>query len=381
MLMSYGFSGCRTNILFLIDALAEKFVYDVDHNLLVSPAYQRFTYTETEIVRALLRESKLVASTSNRLLDSLQKRSGVRLDRKSVIAPNLAADVEVLHNGAEPSSLLLAMSGRLPLTTSHGSFVRGVKRFLDRRHLPIVYIGSNMNDFSTLGVSVKAMATLDYRTYRDVIRRQNAMAIAPLEGRGDRTTQEFIDSKSDIKMVDFGSCGVPAVYADVAPYRDSPLRCGPLVDMSDDRAVAEALEGVFRECSAVKTTAEKSVREHRLALTSVSSTWFRAVDAGRLSEPLSLEKLLRLEAGYAALSLPAESQLSVLRNRHRGRSRPINPGPNRFSISVSPLRKSPVSTAAWRSNLGAPAAGARQIFRRLLNLRRGDTRWPFDPKF
>ncbi len=63
-----------------------------------------------------------------------------------------------------------------------------------------------MNDFSALGVSVKALGTLDYRAYRDVLRRQNAMAIAPLEGRGDPTTQEFIDSKSDVKMVDFGSC-------------------------------------------------------------------------------------------------------------------------------------------------------------------------------
>ena len=261
-----------------------------------------------------------------------------------MIAPNLAVDVDVLHGGEDPSSLLLAMSGRLPLTTSYDGFVRGVKSFIDRRNLPIVYIGTDMNDFSALGVTVKAMSTMDYRAYRDVLRRLNAMAIAPLEGRGDPTTQEFIDSKSDIKMVDFGSCGVPAVYADVAPYQDTPLRCGPLVDMSDDRAVAEALDEVFRESRAVKATAEKSVRQHRLALTCVSETWFRAVDAGRLPEPLSLEGLLEREAGYAALSLPVESQLSLLRDRHRGRSRPINPGPNRFSNFGSPLPKSLVST-------------------------------------
>jgi hypothetical protein len=370
------------NMLFLIDALGGKFVYDVDDNMLVSPAYQdSITYTVTEIVRALLGESKIVSATSHRLLSGLQMRSGTRLDAKSVIAPNLAEDVDVLHGGKNPSSLLLATSGRLPLTTSYDGFVRGVKRFIDRRNLPVVYIGSDVNDLSALGVSVHSTGMLDYRTYRDVIRRQNAMAIAPLEGRGDPTTQEFVDCKSDIKMVEFGSCGVPAVYADVAPYQDTPLRCGPLVDMSDDRAVAEALEGVFRESRAVKATAEKSVRQHRLALTCVSETWFRAVDAGRLPESLSLEGLLDREAGYAALSLPVESQLSVLRDRHRGRSRPINPGPNRFSNFGSPLPKSPASTAAWRSDLRASIAGARQIFRRLLNPRRGDARRPFDPKF
>ena len=163
------------------------------------------------------------------------------------------------------------------------------------------------------------------------------MAIAPLEGRGDPTTQEFINSKSDIKMVDFGSCGVPAVYADVAPYQDSPLRCGPLVDMSDDRAVTDALERVFLDSSSVKIAAEESVREHRLASTSVSGTWFRAVDAGRLSEPLSLEKILKLEAGYAALSLPAESQLSALRDRRLGRSRTVSPALNQVLI---PARRS-----------------------------------------
>jgi hypothetical protein len=367
------------NILFLIDALAGKFVYDIDDNLLVSPAYQRFSHTEKEIVRALLRESRVVSATSHRLLVSLQKRSGARLDGKAMIAPNLAVDVDVLHDSKDPSSLLLSMSGRLPLTTSYDGFVRGVKRFIDRRNLPIVYIGSDMNDFSALGVSVKAMATLDYRAYRDVIRRQNAMAIAPLEGRGDPTTQEFIDSKSDIKMVDFGSCGVPAVYADVAPYQDTPLRCGPLVDMSDDRAVAEALESVFRKSSSVKAAAEESIRQHRLASTSVSETWFRAVEAGRLSEPLSLESVLKLEAGYAALSLPTEFQLSVLRDRHLGRSRTISPGSNRVSDSGSVLNKSLVSPGARPLGLRASLAGAGQIFRRLLNPSSRDTHRPAGP--
>ena len=64
------------NILFLIDTLAGHFVYDVDDNLLVSPDYQRFSHTEEEIVRALLRESKVVSATSNRLLDSLQDAIG-----------------------------------------------------------------------------------------------------------------------------------------------------------------------------------------------------------------------------------------------------------------------------------------------------------------
>ena len=273
-----------------------------------------------------------------------------------MIAPNLAVDVEVLHGGEDPSSLLLAMSGPLPLTTSYDGFMRGVKRFIERRNLPIVYIGIDRNDFSALGVSVKAMGTLDYRAYRDVLRRQNAMAIAPLEGRGDPTTQEFINSKSDIKMVDFGSCGVPAVYADVAPYQDTPLRCGPLVDMSDDRAVAEALDEVFRQSRQVKTTAENSVRQHRLASTCVSGTWFRAVEAGRLAEPLSLEGLLEREAGYAALSLPVESQLAMLRDGHRGQSRTINPGPDRLSDSGSPLPNSLVSTSARAPDLRAPLA-------------------------
>ncbi len=130
------------NLLFLIEALAGKFVYDLDDNLLVSPLYQRLSDTYKEILCALLRESKIVSATSNRLLDSLQTRSGSRLDGKSVIAPNLAVDVEVLHVGEDPSSLLLAMSGPLPLTTSHDCFMRGVKRFVDRRNLPIVSLAS-----------------------------------------------------------------------------------------------------------------------------------------------------------------------------------------------------------------------------------------------
>jgi hypothetical protein len=118
------------------------------------------------------------------------------------------------------------------------------------------------------------------------------MAVSPLESRGDTQTQDFISGKSDIKMVEFGSTGVAAVYADVAPYRETPLYAGPLVDMGDEENLIASLQDVYSNSDRWRVQASQSVAAHRMANDVVGRTWFRAIQNVRLDVPFELANLL-----------------------------------------------------------------------------------------
>jgi glycosyltransferase involved in cell wall biosynthesis len=279
--------------LFITDTFDGRFVYDIDDNLLGAPAHRpQFSAEYCTLVRSLLRASGAVTTTSARLTATLQRVSGVQIEHKAVIAPNVTDKVELLSGKPEPDALLIASSDYLPLTVSMQPFLRAIQTFTRSKDLPIVYIGSPVNDLSKLGIQVYATGMLGYDSYREYIRRHNLMAVAPLEGWGDPQTQDFINSKSDIKMVEFGSAGVPAVYADVAPYRETPLKAGPLVDMRDEKALVTNLENVYSNTDQWRAQGSRSVAAHRMANDVVGSTWFRAVQNVRLNVPFELSDLL-----------------------------------------------------------------------------------------
>jgi hypothetical protein len=136
------------------------------------------------------------------------------------------------------------------------------------------------------------------KTYREFLRQSNVIAVAPLEGAGGERTQEFVSCKSDIKMVEFGSVGVGAVYSDAPPYQESPLSCGPLVDMGSEQSLADGLERVFLDQHRLRAEAAKSVEDFRLASRVVHTTWLPAIHCVRLRQPLDLELLLERSATF-----------------------------------------------------------------------------------
>jgi processive 1,2-diacylglycerol beta-glucosyltransferase len=77
--------------------------------------------------------------------------------------------------------------------------------------------------------------------------RQNLrwdVAIAPLED------DAFTRCKSDLKYLDYGALGIPGVFSDVKPYRDTVRhRETGLLAANDERAWADALEEIVREAA------------------------------------------------------------------------------------------------------------------------------------
>lgn len=327
------------SLLFLIETFGDKFIYDIDDNFLVNPEYGRpFDSVVTEIVRLLLSRSKVVSTTSGRLMRSLQSRSKVRLEGKYFISPNIIEDIVVCKKIERPDALVLAVSGHLPLTRSRDSFCDAIERFVIGRSLDVFMIGSDIKEFGRLGGKVRRAGMLDYFTYTNVIRQNNFIGIAPLEGLADPITQEFVDSKSDVKMVEFGSSGVPSVFAKVAPYLDTPLEGGVLADMGDADGILDALERVYLDGSRIGLHAADSVQDNRLALSCAPLTWFKAVEAGIMSNSINLADFVERESVYSQRNLGPEAQIKEILG---------NPG----STTPESLGSASTEVVAWSSGI------------------------------
>jgi hypothetical protein len=275
----------------------DRFILDLDDNLLISPSYRPpFAHEWVATLRMLLRTAGTVTTTGPRLVDAIQRHSGVTIEHKAIIAPNMTASVHSKCIVA-PNALLLACSDHLPLTHSKHAFLRAVRRFTDLRGLPLLYIGASVNEVDRMARDIHQLETLPYPRYLEVLRSQSLMAVVPLEAHGDPLTDDFICSKSDIKMVEFGAASVPAVYSRVAPYSDSALRIGPLADFSDANAVIESLDLVFTDAARHAKLAYESVRDQRLA-SAVVHQWHEAIDRQRLATPVALEFIQTQAARY-----------------------------------------------------------------------------------
>jgi glycosyltransferase involved in cell wall biosynthesis len=300
--------------LFITDMLDGRFVYDIDDNLLISPSYRpAFSNEWCRHIRSLLSGAGAIATTSVRLASSLQRHSGIQIEQKAFIAPNLAERIDPLPGRSPPDALLLASSDFLPLTTSLEPFISAIRRFTESHRLPLIYVGSTVNNLKNYGINAHATGFLSYQTYREYLRQGNFLGVVPLESSGDERTLEFVNCKSDIKMVEFGSIGLPGVYSDVAPYQETPLTCGPLINMFDEHALFEALERTYFEPDHWRLTASQSVAEHRLAVDTVERTWFQAIQSARMPTPLNLETLQENFIKYSKFlrETPAPKELFI----------------------------------------------------------------------
>jgi hypothetical protein len=287
-----------TNALFPVNMFGENFILDVDDNLLISPAYRSpFDDEWVAMMRMLLRSAGTVTTTGPRLVDAIQRAAGLMIEHKVVFAPNMTGSVHK-KDIVRPSALLLACSDRLPLTHSRTTFLQAVKRFTELRELPVIYLGAEFSeDAKGMAREVHEIRVLPYRRYLHFLRSEPLMAVAPLEAHGDPLTDDFICSKSDIKMVEYGGASVPAVYSHAPPYSDSPLECGALVDFSDGHALVNALDAVFNNAHLEARRAYESVQEQRLA-SIVVRQWHEAIERQRMSHPMSLEMIEAQASSY-----------------------------------------------------------------------------------
>jgi hypothetical protein len=202
----------------LVDLLSHGFLLDIDDNLLCRPDYlcpEEFP-ASAPVVESLS-AARVVTVTSARLGGLLARRSGLDVGGKLVVCPNAAA-FPLTHRAVpqRPSAVLLTQGHRLALTQSAEEVLAAIGDFSARYRLPICYFGPPLEQLSTRASGafkgVVAAGEMPPDRYHAILASLPAMlAAAPLETRGGPDTLEFVAGKSDVKMVEYGGFGHPAV--------------------------------------------------------------------------------------------------------------------------------------------------------------------------
>ncbi len=302
--------------------LAGRFLLDIDDHLLCRPTYlSAEEMPDADALVRALQASRVVTVHSTRLAALLQRRAGLDLgDKTRVCANALAFDDHSLRDPRPPVALLLTQGHRLALTGSAEDVLTAVTEFSARRRLPLWCLGSPppflLSDASPAGSRVAVLAPRSFERYHlDLAGGPVLLGIAPLETRGDADTNEFVSGKSDIKMVEFGGYGHPAVFSRAAPYVDTDISCGRLAN-NDHASWTAALEDVYETGSRALAAEQATIRSRRGMDDAARDAWWPAVEAARLDEPVDAAMLLR-----EADRLLAKARDRVARARWRLRHR------------------------------------------------------------
>ena len=282
----------------LAERLPDGYLMDVDDHLLCRPSYlEPRDLPDAAALTDALRACRVLTVPSTRLAGLLQQRAGVSLVSKAWTCPNAVTFGGArLRVARRPEAVLLTQGHRLALTASEGDVVDAISEFAARHRLPLWSLGAQTPALRDAAASAgAALAPLMPRSYRryhaDLAAGPVLLGVAPLETRGDAETNEFVSGKLDIKMVEYGGFGHPAVYSRAAPYEDTDIACGRLAD-NDHASWIAALQELYEDGWQALADEQRAVRERRDLERVAAESWWPALEAARLEEPVDAAKLL-----------------------------------------------------------------------------------------
>ncbi len=230
-------------VLLLLRALGCPYIYDLDDHLLVSPSYRpAFPAESIATARALVRGCAVLSCATERLACALGEAG------KSVVTPNLADGAATTIAGAA-GIVVWASSDRPALTGSGAEVVRAVRDFCRAHGLGVLCIGAAPAEALTAaGLDVEHVGLLSYAAYLARLRAAApGILVGPLETGADRSTQDFVDAKSDVKVIEARRAGLVGVFSRAAAYAESDL--GPLILCDNTyESWLDGLERARREC-------------------------------------------------------------------------------------------------------------------------------------
>jgi hypothetical protein len=279
------------------ERLDGRFLLDMDDHLLCRPAYlDDADMPDPLALKAALASCAVLTTPSAKLRGLLELRSGLALAGRAFLCPNAVPfGPRPVRPAHRPAAVLLTQGHRLALAASRDEVLAAIAEAAERHRLPLWSLGDAdpalRSAVAAAGGRLQHLRPRSWTEYHAALAgRPSLLGVAPLETRGDIATVEFTSGKSDVKMVEFGGYGHPAVYSDAAPYADSDLACGRLVaNRHEDwtAAVDELMNGGWRaaaeEALSVRTRRDMTrvAREH----------WWPAVQAARLQQPLEAGRL------------------------------------------------------------------------------------------
>ena len=289
-----------------LGALGRPYLLDLDDNLLVSPAYREaLSAARLQATRSLVRNCTVLTTSNERLAGLLQDHAHALVLDRTVVCPNLATDQPPWVEAGPPGCVVWASSDAPALTGSHLAVVRAIRDFCLLHGLPLVCIGAPPPAMvGDAGVRTEHLGLLSYAAYLDRLRGMApAILVAPLDTAADPVTQDFIDGKSDIKVLEALVTGLVAVVSDAPAYRDTDLPA-PILCANDHAAWLAGLEQARQTC--LRGTPRPGIPARRLASGIGLMGWDQALRRVRLPRPLRLSEL---EASLALTRSTLERKL------------------------------------------------------------------------
>lgn len=210
-----------------------RFVYDIDDLLPLLPAHRHRNAEETSRrIAWCLSHADVVSTPNQKLASELEQATEVSFQGRGMVVPNGLEPLAVDESRwAIPATQLLWVSSDLPMVeTESPGLAEAIAGAANDFGLKATLIGRFPDRIRSLFRGADHIPRLAFADYRRFLASIGAgtMAVAPLPIRSEHH-QAFIDSKSDIKAVDFLGHGIPAVYSAAWPYRNSDLAPGPMV--------------------------------------------------------------------------------------------------------------------------------------------------------
>ncbi len=274
-----------------LGTLDRPYLLDIDDNLLVSPAYRApFSPEQLGSSRSLVRGCTVMATSSDRLAGLLQDYAHATLLDRTVTCRNLATEQPPWVAPGPPSCVVWASSDTPALTGSYLGIVRAVRDFCLAYGLCLVCIGAPPPGLALqAGVATEHLGLMPYAAYLQHLRAlAPAILVAPLDTGADPVTQDFIDGKSDIKMLEALVAGLVGVFSDAPPYRDTDLPA-PILCRNDHPGWLAGLERARQLC--LHGTPRHDLPADRMASGAGLQGWAEALDRVRLRHPMRLSEL------------------------------------------------------------------------------------------
>jgi hypothetical protein len=280
----------------VVRRVGHQFVYDLDDLLLASPSYVKYRCEHASGVADALRSCGVVTVTSQRLINLLERYSGYDLAHKAMVCPNGSRFATPTKPPTKPVGILWSSSDYAALTTSRESVFEAFVTFATRHELPIYCFGYVDDSLKARFPRVIDCGFVSFWHHKFLLLTYPTMiGVAPLETHADRETLDFINGKSDIKLVDFVGFGHACVCSQAPPYVDTDLAVGTKVENTAE-AWIDGLEEIYAGKWKNIAREQETVIANRSMEVLAAGSWLQAIHQGRMESPISVNRLMQPKA-------------------------------------------------------------------------------------
>lgn len=287
------------------------YLFDIDDNLLARQTYQASSLSIPFEQDLALREASSVVTSTPRLAHSLDARVGNLLGKTFVVPNSIRFPAPELSKPiTRPGGILWVSSDNPPIfSEQRKAVVAAIADFAEQHGLPIYVVGRADRAFDAT-VNLRHLGEMDFSHYlRFLDHEPILLAVSPVQTIADQHMMEFINAKSDIKMVEYGGFGHIGVYSNTPFYLESDLDAG-IVTANNYDAWRNALETAYEQDYLRMGERARLIRQKRDCQFVAREMWLPAIlnavvpggirfaDIRAVSQEISRDERALAEASY-----------------------------------------------------------------------------------